>query len=185
MDIAVSTARAGNVIGGGDFAADRILPDCVRAAMKKEDIILRNPFSIRPYQHVLEVVKAYLTIVQAQYENKAVAGSYNVGPDEKGCCSTGELATMFCKRWNELTGDTVKWSTLQDVNAVHEANFLRLDASKIKSALGWKPEGDIETAVSKTVEWSRAYAENEDVERLTTEQIERNMYEDSNVIIHL
>ncbi len=169
--IAVSTARAGNVIGGGDFAADRILPDCVRAAMNKEDIILRNPFSVRPYQHVLEAVKAYLTIVQAQYENKAVAGNYNVGPDENGCCSTGELATMFCKGWNELTGDTVKWNACEDANAVHEANFLRLDASKIKSTLGWKPEWDIEKAVFKTAEWFRAYAANEDMEEITCEHI--------------
>lgn len=175
LDIAVSTARAGNVIGGGDFAADRILPDCVRAAMKKEEIILRNPFSIRPYQHVLEAVKAYLTIVQAQYDNKAVAGSYNVGPDEKGCCSTGELTAMFCKKWNELTQETVKWNTHQDVNAVHEANFLRLDASKIKSALGWKPEWDIETAVFKTAEWFRAYAGNENMEEITCEQIREIM----------
>lgn len=171
LDTAVSTARAGNVIGGGDFAADRILPDCVRAAMNKEDIILRNPFSVRPYQHVLEAVKAYLIIVQAQYENKAVAGSYNVGPDESGCCSTGELTTMFCKGWNELTGDTVKWNACEDANAVHEANFLRLDASKIKSTLGWKPEWDIEKAVFKTAEWFRAYAANEDMEEITCEHI--------------
>lgn len=170
-DTAVSTARAGNVIGGGDFSADRILPDCVRAAMKKEDIILRNPFSIRPYQHVFEAVKAYLTIVQAQYDDKAVAGSYNVGPDESGCYSTGDIATIFCKKWNDLTGGNLKWIKQSVENSVHEANFLRLDASKIKSVLGWKPEWDIETAIQKTAEWSKAYAENEDMEKITIEQI--------------
>lgn len=170
-DTAVSTARAGNVIGGGDFSADRILPDCVRAAMKKEDIILRNPFSIRPYQHVLEAVKAYLTIIQAQYGDKAVAGSYNVGPDERGCYSTGDIATIFCKKWNDLTGEDIKWITDAETNAVHEANFLRLDSSKIKSVLGWKPEWGIEAAIQKTVEWSKAYAVNEDMEKITIEQI--------------
>ena len=85
MDVAISTARAGNVIGGGDFAADRIIPDCIRAAMKKKDIIVRNPFSTRLYEHVLEPVVAYLMIAKVQYEDKQYAGSYNVGPDETDC----------------------------------------------------------------------------------------------------
>ena len=171
LDMAVSTARAGNVIGGGDFAADRILPDCVRAAMKKDDIILRNPYSVRPYQHVLEALNAYLTIVRKQYEDKTLAGSYNVGPDENGCCSTGELATIFCEKWNDLTGAGIKWIAQSDAEAVHEANFLRLDSSRIKSVLGWRPVWNIETAIHKTADWSKAYADNEDMEKITNVQI--------------
>lgn len=170
-DTAVSTARAGNVIGGGDFAADRILPDCMRAAVRGDNIIIRNPFSVRPYQHVLEAVKAYLSIVKAQYEDKVLAGNYNVGPDENGCCSTGELATIFCKKWNDLTGGDMKWIAQSDENAVYEASFLRLDASKIKSVLGWKSVWDIETAMQKTVEWSKVYADHGDIEKITSRQI--------------
>ena len=99
MPVAVSTARAGNVIGGGDFANDRIVPDCVRAALKKEDIIVRNPHSTRPYQHVLEPLGAYLMIAQAQYENPACTGSYNVGPGDEDCITTGQLADLFCNSW--------------------------------------------------------------------------------------
>ena len=95
MDVAVSTARAGNVIGGGDFANDRIVPDCVRAAAAGEDIIVRNPHSTRPYQHVLEPLAIYLTIAKAQYEDKKYAGFYNVGPDDRDCITTCFLSSTF------------------------------------------------------------------------------------------
>ena len=98
---AVSTARAGNVIGGGDFAADRIIPDCVRAAQAKHAIRLRNPHSVRPYQHVLEPLSAYLLIARRQYEDAALSGSYNVGPEVDGCLATGQLAGLFCQAWGE------------------------------------------------------------------------------------
>ena len=91
MGIAVSTARAGNVIGGGDFANDRIIPDCIRAALKKENVIVRNPFSTRPYQHVLEPLYVYLMIAAMQYKDKKYAGFYNVGPDDEGCFQTGDI----------------------------------------------------------------------------------------------
>ena len=97
--IAASTARAGNVIGGGDFANDRIIPDCVRAAMDKREIIVRNPHSTRPYQHVLEPLAAYLMIAKSQYEDGKYAGFYNVGPDDCDCVTTGTLVEMFCKNW--------------------------------------------------------------------------------------
>lgn len=88
--------RAGNVIGGGDFAADRIIPDCFRAAKEGRNIIVRNPFSIRPYQHVLEPVMAYLMVAEKQYINRNIQGNYNVGLDEKDCITTGELVSLFC-----------------------------------------------------------------------------------------
>lgn len=150
---AISTARAGNVIGGGDFANDRIIPDCVRAAQKNEPIIVRNPHSTRPYQHVLEPLFAYLMIAQRQYEDKHFAGWYNVGPDECDCVTTGELTDLFCRTW----GDGASWINQAEANAPHEANFLKLDCSKIKTVFGWHPRWHMEKAIQKTVEWSRVW----------------------------
>ena len=169
-ETAISTARAGNVIGGGDFAADRIIPDCIRAAEKGEDIIVRNPFSTRPYEHVLEPIAAYLLITQAQYGNKACAGSYNVGPDEIDCWTTGNLVDLFCRKWNNATGASLKWIDRYD-GGPHEANFLKLDCSKLKSKLGWSPRWNVETAMEKIVEWSRVYLENGDVSACMRKQI--------------
>lgn len=171
MDVAISTARAGNVIGGGDFAADRIIPDCIRAAEKKEDIIVRNPYSTRPYEHVLEPVVAYLMIAKAQYEDKKYAGSYNVGPDDADCWTTGELVTLFCDRWNKATGDSVKWIDRYD-GGPHEANFLKLDCSKLKNTFGWRPRWNVETTMEKIVEWSVRYLAGEDIARCMERQIE-------------
>lgn len=152
LGVAVSTARAGNVIGGGDFAADRIVPDCIRAVSAGKKIDVRNPNSTRPYQHVLEPLFAYLMIAQKQYEDPSYAGSYNVGPDEKDCITTGQLAEMFCRAW----GKGAAWQTKND-HGPHEANFLKLDCSKLKSTFGWAPHWSAETAVKKTVEWSKIW----------------------------
>ena len=100
--VAVSTARAGNVIGGGDFAADRIIPDCVRAVRAGQPLQLRSPHSVRPYQHVLEPMSAYLLIAQKQYENTSLSGSYNVGPESSGCLTTGALADTLLPSPNWL-----------------------------------------------------------------------------------
>ena len=151
-DIAVSTMRAGNVIGGGDFAADRIIPDCVRAAIKGEDIIIRNPYSIRPYQHVLEPIMAYLMVAQRQYEDKRLAGNYNIGPDEGDCLTTGEIASLFCIKWNEKSGNNIKWVNKWD-GGPHEANYLKLDCSKIKQIFQWKPLISANKMLELTVEW--------------------------------
>ena len=172
MPVAVSTARAGNVIGGGDFAADRIVPDCIRAAEKKEDIIVRNPYSTRPYEHVLEPVVAYLMIAMKQYEDKAkYAGHYNVGPNEEDCWTTGELVTLFCNKWNAATGDSMKWIDRYD-GGPHEAGFLKLDCSKLKATFGWSPRWNVETTMENIVEWSVAYMKGEDVLEVTDKQIE-------------
>lgn len=145
--VAISTARAGNVIGGGDFANDRIIPDCIRAAKNKETIIVRNPHSTRPYQHVLEPVFAYLMIAQKQYEDLKYAGYYNVGPDDCDCVTTGTLVNLFCKYWKE----NIEWEN-QYVGGPHEANFLKLDCSKIKTKFGWQPRWHIEQTMDKTCE---------------------------------
>ena len=167
MGIVVSTARAGNVIGGGDFAADRIIPDCVRAAMAGEEIILRNPYSIRPFQHVLESLSAYLMIVQKQTENASKQGHYNVGPQESDCITVGALADLFCEAW----GDGLKWRNVHD-GGPHEAAFLKLDCSLIEQEIGWKPHWNIRTAVEKTVEWTKVYACRGDIRACMCAQIE-------------
>ncbi len=149
----VSTARAGNVIGGGDFADDRIIPDCVRAVETGKPLEIRNPYSTRPYQHVMEPLFAYLMIAARQAEDIRYAGFYNVGPDECDCVTTGDLTNLFGKYW----GDGFSSVIHQDPNAPHEANFLKLDCSKLKSVFGWKPTWHIEDAIEKTVEWSKAY----------------------------
>jgi CDP-glucose 4,6-dehydratase len=157
--VAVSTARAGNVIGGGDFAKDRIIPDCVRAAAGGEKIIVRNPYSIRPYQHVLDALFVYLMISQKQYENIEFSGCYNVGPDDADCVSTGTLAQLFCTAW----GDGLQWVRQSELNAPHEANFLKLDCSKLKAVFAWKPRWNIEKSINYTVAWTKAWLAGEDI----------------------
>lgn len=173
MDVAVSTARAGNVIGGGDFANDRIIPDCVRAAQTGNDIVVRNPRSTRPYQHVLEPLKIYLMIAKAQCENGELAGFYNVGPDDRDCITTGQLVDLFCDKWNAGEEDTncIKWINKAEANAPHEANFLKLDCSKIKKIFGWKPRWGVEEAVEKTVEWSKVYFKSGNIPECMDKQI--------------
>lgn len=166
----VSTARAGNVIGGGDFAHDRIIPDCIRAAVRGEDIIVRNPFSTRPYQHVLEPVYVYLMIVAMQYQDPKYQSWYNVGPDDQDCFQTGALVDLFCKHW----GKGLKWINKYD-GGPHEANFLKLDCSKLKSTFGWTPRWNLETAVEKVVEWSKAWNAGENVRAKMDKQIEEFM----------
>jgi len=161
-EIAISTARAGNVIGGGDFSQDRIIPDCFRAVEQHKNIIVRNPFSVRPYQHVLEPVVVYLMIAKAQYEDKKYAGNYNVGPNDSDCWTTGDLVTLFCDKWNAYTGDAVSWVNHFD-GGPHEANFLKLDCSKLRNTFDWCPRWNVEIAMEKIVEWLDIYRKNGDI----------------------
>lgn len=165
--VAISTARAGNVIGGGDFARDRVIPDCIRAAQEKKSIMIRNPYSTRPYQHVLEPVIAYLMIAQYQYEDERLADWYNVGPDDCDCVTTGALANLFCQIW----GEGMTWENRAELTAPHEAKFLKLDCSKIKAILGWKPRWHIQEAVEKTVEWCRVWLSGGDIPSEMRKQI--------------
>lgn len=164
--VAISTARAGNVIGGGDFANDRIIPDCIRAAIKHEDIVVRNPFSTRPYQHVLEPLYAYLMIAAMQYQDIKYAGYYNVGPDDVDCFQTGALVDLFVSKW----GEGMKWVNRYD-GGLHEANFLKLDCSKLKTTFGWKPNWNLDTAIEMVVEWSKCWVEDGDVRACMNRQI--------------
>ena len=164
--VAVSTARAGNVIGGGDFADNRIIPDCVRAAIKGEPIRLRNPNAVRPFQHVLEPLYAYLMIADAQVRDSRFADYYNVGPGDTDCLSVGEMAALFCQSWGE--GQTF-YSERAD--GPHEANFLRLDCTKLRETFGWQPKWTARQAVEQTVEWTKKYAAGDDMAYCTAQQI--------------
>lgn len=162
----ISTSRAGNVIGGGDFANDRIIPDCIRAAAAHKDIIVRNPHSTRPYQHVLEPLLVYMTIAWKQYEDIELQGYYNVGPDDQDCVTTGDLVTMFCNAW----GEGLTWIDRFD-GGPHEASFLKLDCSKIKARFGWRPRYHVKEAIEQTVIWSKAYLDGQDMTDVMDRQI--------------
>ena len=164
---AISTVRAGNVIGGGDFAADRIIPDAIRSIERGENVLVRNPNSTRPYQHVLEPLFAYLMIAKAQYENKKYSGWYNVGPDDCDCVTTGDLMDRFCKSW----GEGLSWYTKM-VNGPHEANFLKLDCSKIKSVFDWRPRWHMSETISKICDWTKVYLAKGDVRAEMDKEIE-------------
>lgn len=157
--VAISTARAGNVIGGGDFANDRIIPDSVRAMKAGESIKVRNPYSTRPYQHVLEPLMAYLMIAAKQYEDIAYADYYNVGPDECDCVTTGDLVELFCECW----GDGATWENQAEAGAPHEANFLKLDCSKLKSVFGWTPTWHMDKCMAMTVDFSKIWLSGGDI----------------------
>lgn len=165
----ISTARAGNVIGGGDFAKDRIIPDCVRAVQKGEPIIVRNPYSVRPYQHVLEPLFAYLMIAEKQHENPKLAGSYNIGPEDEDCITTGELVSLFCEKW----GEGAQWIDKSEPNAPHEAGFLKLDCSLMKQTFGWKPGWSIKDALEQVVRYSKLYMTEGDIPEEMEEEIQR------------
>ena len=163
--IAVSTCRAGNVIGGGDFADNRIIPDCVRATIDNKTIKVRNPNSYRPYQHVLEADMFYLLLAEKQYEDINYAGHYNIGPNDEDCISTKELVELFALNWPGARYECI------NVSWPHEANFLKLDSSKGKKILNWNPKYNIKMAVRTTTEWYKGYNNDDDLIDLTNIQI--------------
>lgn len=166
-NIAISTARSGNVIGGGDFSKDRIIPDCYRWASNGEVIVVRNPDSTRPYQHVLETLRAYLLIASSQYFNKDLSGAYNIGPDQSDTLKTRNLVDLFCINW----ADNAHWISKQQ-ESVHEANLLYLDHSKITRTLGWKPIWDAKDAIIATVQWYKAYDRGQNINEFMKMQIQ-------------
>lgn len=157
--VAISTARAGNVIGGGDFANDRIIPDCIRAMAAKKSIVVRNPHSTRPYQHVLEPLGVYLMIAAKQYEDISYAGYYNVGPDDCDCVTTGNLVELFCSKW----GEGASWENVSEANAPHEANFLKLDCSLVKATFGWKPRWHMDECMEMTCRFGKVWLSGGDI----------------------
>jgi CDP-glucose 4,6-dehydratase len=167
--IGIAIARAGNVIGGGDFAADRLIPDCIRGVMKDEKIIVRNPDSTRPWQHVLEPLAGYLMLAESLCASpKEFSSGWNFGPKEKDAKSVLEIIEAFCKFWGNNAGYKIK----KNPNAPHEANYLRLDSSKAKKKLLWRPRWNSVTAVGKTVEWYKVYQGKGNLGEITSRQIE-------------
>ena len=163
--IPISTARAGNVIGGGDFAANRIIPDCVRALCAGESVVLRNPDSIRPYQHVLDPLLAYLMIAMEQTRQPLLAGSYNVGPDLDGCVTTLALTERFSGCF-----EAFRYVVKPD-GGPHEANFLKLDCTKLKQTFGWSPVISIDQAVEMVAAWTAVWRDHGDIRGVMDRQI--------------
>ncbi len=160
--VAVASARAGNVIGGGDWATDRLIPDCINAVLVGKEIILRNPFAIRPWQHVLEPLNGYLSLAQKLVEDGSrYADAYNFGPVDEDCARVEEVVELLCNAW----GENATYRVESD-GGPHEANFLKLDCSKAKKELGWEPRWRLEKAIELVVQWSKAYQANENL--LTT-----------------
>lgn len=130
---------------------------------------VRNPYSIRPYQHVLEPLAVYLMIAARQYDDIHYQGYYNVGPDDCDCVTTGDLVDLFCKYW----GEGAKWKNQAEENAPHEANFLKLDCSKVKAVFGWKPRWHMEECIKKVCEFSKVWLEDKNIsEEMSKEIIE-------------
>ncbi|MCR5846570.1 MAG: CDP-glucose 4,6-dehydratase [Lachnospiraceae bacterium] len=174
---AITTCRAGNVLGGGDFATDRIIPDCIRAVSEGKEIIVRNPYSTRPYQHVLEPVTAYLIIAMEQYLDIKKAGNYNIGPDDADCVCTGDLVNLFCERWNKAI-ENKKFSFNKAIrvdrfdNGPHEANFLKLDSSLVHKTFGFNNVWHIDEVMDRIVEWSISYLSNDNYQMVMEKQID-------------
>jgi len=164
--VKICSVRAGNVIGGGDWAEDRLVPDIMRALSQKETVILRNPTSTRPWQHVLEPLAGYLLTAQGLAEGKKI-DSLNFGPHLEANRSVRELVGECLKRWPGHSADQ------PDPNAPHEANLLALSIEKAKYTLGWTPKWDFASTIARTVNWYKAVSEGQDPIELTQQQIEQ------------
>ena len=165
--IAMATARAGNVIGGGDWAADRLVPDILRALEKREPVLVRNPHAIRPWQHVLEPLSGYLLLAERLYEHGQVdAEGWNFGPRDEDARPVQWIVEHLCANWSH--GAT--WS-LQPGEHPHEANFLKLDISKARQRLHWTPRWSLETALTRITEWHQAWLAKQDMRALCLQQI--------------
>jgi len=165
MDVRVSTIRAGNVIGGGDWGKHRIIPDIVEGITNNQIIKIRNPNSERPWQHVLEPVSVMLKLAQKMWYNKDFAGNWNIGPPNKFDYTVKDLTEKFIECWGSGT-----YKIYRD-SSVKESTILKLDSNKARGKLGLSQIYDYESAVMKTVQWYKAYYNSEDVEKLTKEQI--------------
>ena len=169
--IAVSTVRAGNVIGGGDFAKDRLIPDAYRALDGGSSLIIRNPSYIRPFWHVLDACYAYLLLAMKQYEDKAFAGCYNVGPDEIEVWKVGDVVKEFSGEVSKLT-DLRLDAKCGTEDGPHEDSALLLNSGKFRNSFGWKPVWDTKEAIVKSAEWYGSFLQDGDVREKTREQIE-------------
>lgn len=165
--IGVATARAGNVIGGGDWAENRLVPDILKACIKQENIVLRYPDALRPWQHVLEPLCAYLTLAKQLFESPSFyTQAWNFGPNEEQDRTVSWLTDTIIKYW----GSEIKWVQNSSQHEC-ETNLLRLNSTKANIVLGWKPQWNIETALAKTVAWYKSYLKKENMQEITLAQI--------------
>ena len=167
--VALASARAGNVIGGGDWANDRLIPDFIRAISEGRKLNIRSPYAIRPWQHVLEPLTGYLTLAAKLFtEGTAYAESWNFGPDDADAKNVEWITQTICELWGEKATYEV------DTNPQpHEANYLKLDCSKAKAKLDWHPKWNINETLESIVDWSKAFLSGEDMCRLTIRQIKQ------------
>lgn len=167
--VALATARAGNVIGGGDWAVDRLIPDIIRAILADQPIRIRNPYAIRPWQHVLEPLSGYLTLAQKLYEDGAAyAEGWNFGPSDEDARPVEWIVKRLCEEW----GGNARYEIDRGEHP-HEAHYLKLDCSKAHMRLEWSPRWDLDTALGAIVEWTRAYCAHDSVRELCLQQITR------------
>jgi CDP-glucose 4,6-dehydratase len=176
LGVSVSTARAGNVIGGGDWAADRLIPDCIRAFIEVRPVTLRQPESVRPWQHVLDPLMGYLLLAQRQWEeayssihseNWRFSQAFNFGPDSSGEATVGEVAKHAAITW----GEQAKIIIQNDEEVPHEAGLLTLDPSLARQVIGWKTQWPVEQAIKHTVSWYRRQSSGESAKKICLEQI--------------
>jgi CDP-glucose 4,6-dehydratase len=167
----VASARAGNVIGGGDWSEDRLIPDVIKAFEARKPLMIRNPLATRPWQHVLEPLSGYLILAQALYEQgSAFASAWNFGPREGDNRAVQEVVELLISGW----GDAARWEK-EGLEQPHEANLLKLDCSKARAQLGWVPKWDLETATKKIVQWQKAYQAKESMQEVSLSQINQYM----------
>lgn len=166
--VAVASARAGNVIGGGDWADDRLIPDFIRAITSGQEVKIRSPYAIRPWQHVLEPLTGYLTLAQVLYtQGASFAQGWNFGPDDSDARNVEWITKTICELW----GDNARYSV--DTNPQpHEANYLKLDCSKAKAELGWFPKWNIHKTLESIVEWNKGLIGGNDAREITKKQID-------------
>lgn len=166
--VALASARAGNVIGGGDWAADRLIPDFIRAISKGEKLLIRSPYAIRPWQHVLEPLSGYLTLAAKLFtDGPAFAQAYNFGPDDNDAQNVEWITNTICELWGQNASYEI------DANPQpHEANYLKLDCSKVKVELNWQPRWNISTALQSIVEWNKAWLNKADVRAICYQQMD-------------
>jgi CDP-glucose 4,6-dehydratase len=176
--VALGSGRAGNVIGGGDWAEDRLIPDMVRAIARRQPVLIRSPHAIRPWQHVLEPLSGYLTLAERLYlDGPAYAEGYNFGPHDTDARPVEWIIERLCQSW----GAGASWE-LDGAPQPHEATYLKLDCSKARSRLHWQPRWNLGHTIDKIVEWHRAYAANPDgaaMRALTLAQIEQYQHTDT------
>jgi CDP-glucose 4,6-dehydratase len=167
--LAIATARAGNVIGGGDWATDRLIPDIMRSILNNKTINIRSPFAVRPWQHVLEPLHGYLLLADQLYTDEGQSGgAWNFGPSEEDAKSVEWIVDNFCFKW-PLGADY----KIDKKPQPHEATYLKLDSSKARNILGWKPVWNIEQTIDKIIEFYMVYKENKDIKEICNYQIDQ------------